>query len=59
MAAPDYEYVVLKFSAGTISHMSERMNDHAEKGYEPVMMCGDSHTTILLRRPKQEKPEAE
>ena len=50
MKAQDYEYVLLKFAAGTLAHMTERINQHAEDGYEPILMCGDEQTTILLRR---------
>ena len=48
-----HEYVLLKFRAGTLSHITERINQHAEEGYEPIMMSGDENTTILLRRAKE------
>ncbi len=54
MEAKQWEYVLLKFSAGTLGHISERVNEHAQRGFEPIMLCGDEQTTILLRRPKAE-----
>ncbi len=57
MEAQQWEYVLLKFAAGTLAHITERINEHAQRGFVPVMMCGDEQTTILLRRAKAEGDE--
>jgi len=57
MEAQQWEYAFLKFAAGTLAHITDRINEHAQRGFAPVMMCGDEQTTILLRRTKAEGEE--
>ena len=54
MAATDWEYTILQMAAGRSSHMSDRINQLGEEGFEPYMLVGDTTITLLLRRPKAE-----
>jgi hypothetical protein len=54
MAAADWEYNILQMAAGRSAHMSDRINQLGEEGFEPYMLVGDTTITLLMRRPKQE-----
>ena len=58
MPSQEYEYVVVRLTDARAAHIGERLNQHAEEGYEPVLMCGDATLTLLLRRAKALKAEA-
>ncbi|MBM3473729.1 MAG: hypothetical protein FJX75_10715 [Armatimonadetes bacterium] len=56
MAAQQWEYLVIRLTDARATHISERLNQHAAEGYEPIMMCGDVTLSLLLRKPKEETP---
>jgi len=58
MAPVEWEYLVLRLAEGRATHITDRVNQHATEGYEPVIMCGDATLTILLRRPKPAAEQA-
>ena len=53
MAQVQWEYLLVRLTDARATHISERLNQHATEGYEPVIMCGDATLSILMRRPKQ------
>jgi hypothetical protein len=60
MADQQYEYLLLRLAEARATHITERINQHADEGYEPVIMCGDATLSVLLRRPKPaDKPASE
>jgi hypothetical protein len=58
MVPVEYEYVLLRLTDARAAHISERLNQHADEGYEPVLMCGDATLSLLLRRAKSAAPAA-
>jgi hypothetical protein len=54
MAATDWEYTILQMAAGRSTHMSDRINQLCEEGFEPHMLTGDTTVTLIMRRPKPE-----
>ena len=58
MPGQDWEYNVLQMPSGRSTHLAERMNQMAEEGFEPFLLCGDQTVTVVLRAPRQAKPEA-
>jgi hypothetical protein len=61
MADQRYDYLLLRLAEARATHITERINQHADEGYEPIIMCGDATLSVLLRRPKAaaDKPAAE
>ncbi len=59
MAEQPYEYLIIRLAEARATHITERLNQHAAEGYEPIIMCGDATLSLLLRRPKQAKAEPE
>lgn len=55
MAQQKYEYLVIRLSEARATHVTERINQHAAEGYEPIFMCGDATLTVLLRKEKAEE----
>jgi len=53
MAATDWEYTILQMAAGRSTHMSDRINQLCEEGFQPYMLTGDATVTLIMRRPKQ------
>ncbi len=45
-----YEYRILHMPTTSISVLNERMTVDAEAGWNPVLMSGNDHVNILLRR---------
>ncbi len=58
MPGQEWEYNVLQMGSGRSTHLAERINQFTEDGFEPFLICGDQTVTVLLRRPRTEKPEA-
>jgi hypothetical protein len=58
MAEQQYEYLIIRLAEARATHITERLNQHAAEGYEPIVMCGDATLSLLLRRPKQAKTES-
>ena len=53
MAAHDWEYFILQMAQGRSTHMSDRINQLGDEGFEPFMLTGDDTVTLLMRRPRQ------
>ncbi len=52
-----YEYRILHMPTTSISVLNERMGVDAEAGWNPVLMSGNDHVNILLRRAVSEDSE--
>jgi len=54
-----YEYRVLHMPTTSISVLNERVNTEAEDGWVPIMMSGNDHLNILMRRELPYKQSAD
>lgn len=58
MPGQDWEYNLLQMASGRSTHMAERINQMAEEGFEPFLVCGDATITVFLRRPREAEADA-
>ena len=49
-----YEYRILHMPTTSITVLNERVNTDAADGWNPVLMSGNDHVNIMLRRPLAE-----
>ena len=45
-----YEYRILHMPTTSISVLNERVNTDAADGWNPILMSGNDHVNIMLRR---------
>ncbi len=48
---PKYEYRILHMPTTSISVLNERVNSDSSDGWSPILMSGNDHVNIMLRRP--------
>ena len=49
-----YEYRILHMPTTSISVLNERLNSDAADNWSPILMSGNDHLNIMLRRPLAE-----
>lgn len=52
-----YEYRILHMPTTSISVLNERLNNDAADGWSPILMSGNDHLNIMLRRAVEEGGE--
>ena len=45
-----YEYRLLHMPTTSISVLNDRLNTDAQNGWSPILMSGNDHLNIMLRR---------
>ena len=56
---PKYEYRILHMPTTSISVLNERVNNDAADGWSPILMSGNDHVNIMLRRPLADSDDDE
>lgn len=54
-----YEYRLLHMPTTSVSVLNERINNEAKEGWEPFMMSGNDFVNVLMRRPLDDKEQAQ